>query len=67
MTHIDKLKRITELTREKRSIENWAKRRGGEFHYTFDEKAKLRVINQKIDRILEVLPVEKEIIPEKLF
>lgn len=62
MTNLEKYKKVVELTREKRTIENWAKRRGGEFHYTMDEKSKLRAVNDKIDRMLQGIP--KEIIPK---
>ena len=62
MTNLERYKKVVELTREKRTIEFWAKRRGGEFHYTMDEKAKLRAINDKIDKHLQVIP--KEIIPQ---
>lgn len=62
MTNLEKYKKVVELTREKRSIEIWAKRRGGEFHYTMDEKSKIRALNDKIDRLLITIP--KEIIPK---
>ena len=62
---IEKYKKLLELTIEKRKVEDWAKRRGGEFFYTVDEKAKLRGINAKIDRLIESQPAEA--IPQKMF
>lgn len=62
---IEKYKKLLELTIEKRKVEDWSKRRGGEFHYTVDEKAKLRAINAKIDRVIESQPAEA--IPQKMF
>lgn len=65
MTLIETHKKLFTLVAEKRRIELWAKRRGNEFFYTYDEKSKLRSINEKIDRILESQP--KEATPQKLF
>lgn len=61
----EKYKKLITLVAEKRKIEGWAKRRGNEFFYTYDEKSKLRSINAKIDRILEGQP--KEATPQTIF
>lgn len=58
-------KKLYTLIAEKRRIEKWAKRRGNEFFFTYDEKSKLRSLNEKIDRIIEAQP--KEATPQKLF
>lgn len=65
MSSIEKYKKLVALIAEKRKIEEWAKRRGNEFFYTYDEKSKLRSINTKIDRILEAQP--KEAKPQTIF
>lgn len=65
MSPIEKYKKLIVLVAEKRRIENWAKRRGNEFYFTFDEKAKIRGINAKIDRLLDNQP--KEPIPQTIF
>lgn len=53
--------KLVSLTKEKRSIETRAKRRGNEFYFTFDEKANLRSLNAKIDRLLESQPEAKQL------
>ena len=65
MSPIEKYKKLVALIAEKRKIENWAKRRGNEFFYSFDEKIKIRVLNSKIDRILDNQP--KEPITQTIF
>lgn len=65
MSSIEKYKKLVALIAEKRKIEEWAKRRGNEFFYTYDEKSNLRSINAKIDRILEAQP--KEAKPQTIF
>lgn len=61
----EKYKKLITLIAEKRQIESRAKRRGSEFSFTYDEKAKIRNINAKIDRILESQP--KEATPQTIF
>ncbi len=61
----EKSKKLLELTKEKRRIEIWAKKRGNEFYFTYDEKANLRSINAKIDRLIEAEPAQAK--PQKLF
>lgn len=63
--NLEKYKKLLNLITEKRQIESWAKRRGNEFFFTYDEKSKLRAINAKIDRILEATP--KEATPQTIF
>lgn len=65
MNSIEKHKKLIALVAEKRQIENWAKRRGNEFSFTYDEKAKIRSINIKLDRILDTQP--KEATPQTIF
>lgn len=61
----EKYKKLITLIAEKRQIENWAKRRGNEFSFTYDEKAKIRNINAKIDRIIE--SQQKQATPQSIF
>lgn len=65
MSPIEKYKKLVALIAEKRQIEIWAKRRGNEFFYTFDEKIKIRALNSKIDRMLDNQP--KEPITQTIF
>lgn len=61
----EKYKKLISLVAEKRKIEMWAKRRGNEFYFTYDEKAKLRAINAKLDKFIENQP--KESTPQTIF
>jgi|GEM_PF-4146197 len=53
MTPQERHQKLVILTKEKRSIETRAKRRGNEFFFTYDEKTAIRSLNQKIDMLLE--------------
>jgi hypothetical protein len=59
MTPQERHQKLISLTKQKRAIESRAKRRGNEFYFTFDEKAEIRSLNGKIDRLIESQEVKQ--------